>query len=93
MISNTKLSDEIIDINYDVCEELIFIHTVHINHEYRGQGRFKQLLNNLQSQYSKPIELECWPTLIPMYLHLGFKDLGECNWDGYHLMRKEYGAE
>lgn len=84
--------NNIIDIDYEVCNEVIFIRTVSINHEHRSKGIFKHLLDKLQAEYSKPIELECWPTLIPMYLHLGFKDLGECDWEGYHLMRREYGT-
>ena len=78
-----------VEIDYKVCDEVIFINTVSVKHEYRKQGVFKELLNYLQSTFNKPIELESFHTLLPMYKHLGFDDLGESDGQGYHLMRRE----
>lgn len=78
-----------VEIDYKVCDEVIFINTVSVKHEYRKQGVFKELLNYLQSIYNKPIELESFHTLVPMYKHLGFDDLGDSDGQGYHLMKRE----
>ena len=78
-----------VEIDYKVCDEVIFINTVSVKHEYRKQGVFKKLLNHLQYTYNKPIMLECFHTLVPMYKHLGFDDLGESDDQGYHLMKRE----
>jgi hypothetical protein len=33
-----------VEIDYKVCDEVIFINTVSVKHEYRKQGVFKELL-------------------------------------------------
>ena len=78
-----------VEIDYKVCDEVIFINTVSVKYEYRKQGVFKELLNHLQSTYNKPIVLESFHTLVPMYLHLGFEDLGESDDQGYHFMKRK----
>lgn len=83
------ISDKV-EIDYTICDDVIFINTVNVKYEYRKQGIFKNLLNQLQQIYQKPIALESFHTLIPMYIHLGFEDLGESDDSGYHLMKRNY---
>lgn len=69
--------------NILIKDNIASIHTVSINSKYRGQGYFKTLIKSLQSKYNL-ICLEAWPTLVPMYVHLGFKDCGVTDDLGYH---------
>ena len=74
-----------IEIDYDeLCDNGLTINVIRLDEPYRGKGLFKQFINELMKTYSF-ISLSCWPTLIPMYKHLGFEEVGmEC--DGYMAM-------
>ena len=88
---NTIKNINEVNINYTVTPlGVIFINTVYIEPKLRGQGRFKQVLIDLQKIYKAPIELEAFHTLVPMYEHLGFKDMNETDDQGYHLMRRDF---
>lgn len=79
-----------VEAEIDILEDIIIINRVSVEHGYRGTGLFKTFLNNLQNKLKKDIELECFFTLVPMYVHLGFENLGESDADGYHLMKRRY---
>lgn len=77
-----------ITINYDeLCDNGIHIHSIWVHPDYRKQGLFKTFINQLAQAYDA-IFLECWPTLVQMYEHLGFKQEG-VQYDGYiEMVRK-----
>ena len=78
-----------IDIDYDeLCDNGLAINAIRLDVPYRGKGLFKKFLNDLMEEYSF-ITLVCWPTLIPMYKHLGFEEVG-MEYDGYMgMIRKK----
>ena len=77
------IDNKICNINYDVCNEVIHIRTFIIKPLYRGRGYSRRIFNNIKYKYNKlPIELECWPTLLKYYKHLGFVEIGR-TYDGY----------
>jgi hypothetical protein len=86
----TRIPDYIDDFTFDEEDKTafdgktLFINTISVRHAERGKGLFHKFINELKQEYAV-ILLECWPTLIPMYMHLGFEVLhGE--YDGYYEM-------
>lgn len=71
---------------YTVNPTSVFIDTLTIHEKYRHQGLIRTILKKLILIYKMDIYLLSWITLVPMYLHLGFEDLGE-DMDGYHEMK------
>lgn len=82
----TKIPEHL-NVSYSESNDSIYIYTIDVDYKFRNQGIFKNFLNELSKEF-KVIELECFYTLIPMYEHLGFEDLGEVDDEGYHLMRR-----
>jgi len=77
------ISNKIYNINFDVCDEVIYIHSFSINPIYRNRGYSRRILYNIKYKYNKCIVLECWPTLLSLYKHLGFNENGNNSYDGY----------
>lgn len=86
---NRRLNE--VELDYTICSNgVLFINTAYLEPHLRGQGRYKECLRLLQKVYAAPIELESFETLVPMYEHLGFKDMNETDDQGYHLMRRDF---
>lgn len=81
---------EHVRICYEVSEGIegsyISISTAQVEHQFRGQGRYRKALDELQDMYKMPITLEAFETLVPMYVNLGFTNEGMCHPDGYYEM-------
>lgn len=69
LIENTKYKIEF-DVSSVVCVRLFGI-----NPEYRGRGYSYLAFDFLKRKYSRPIVLECWPTLLEFYSKLGFREV------------------
>jgi predicted GNAT family N-acyltransferase len=86
-----KISINNVELDYTVTSMgVLFIHHAYLEFKLRGNGCFKEALNKIQEMHKLPIELESFHTLVPMYEHLGFKDMDETDDQGYHLMRRDY---
>lgn len=85
----TKIPEHLSITYTEINSNVLLINTIEVGYRFRKQGIFKEFLNELSKEF-KMIELECFPTLISMYEHLGFEDLGEIDDEGYHLMRKNH---
>jgi len=71
----------------DTCDGGIYLMNAEVENGYRGRGYFKKLIEKLLESYEY-IECECFWTLLPMYIHLGFIDKGPCDEEGYHEIIK-----
>ena len=52
------------------CE--ILVERINIRQKYRGRGYLKRIFDNLCREFNSSIVLECFPDLVPMYIHIGF---------------------
>ena len=64
----------------------ISIDSVFVEPGFRGEGRYRSSLDELQELYDLPIVLESFETLVKMYEHHGFQNIGMCHPDGYYEM-------
>jgi len=82
------ICNEFFKIKYSI-GDVIYIYSIFVEKEFRNNGIAKRVINEIQCWYEKPIELECWETLIPYYTKIGFKHIGYTV-DGYCIMYRDY---
>jgi hypothetical protein len=75
-----NIRNKIYTLEYNV-GEVVYVKIFSISNKYRGLKYSYRIFNSL-TKYKLPIVLECWPTLIPFYQKLGFKEVGMMH-DGY----------